>query len=461
MAARVFALKLLKKTMQSSTIVAVAMLLGLGACSSQNTAPQAAPTGQRTLLTPASGELRYYSSASMSGPDQPAWVAINYDGQPSGILLAHLDTAGHSLGSRFLSYGAWSGETLGVAALTDGSCIALGGNNGNPILLKLAADGTTIWAKTLATSTGTPGGIVPLGAEALYYSAAGNANQRYFTRVLADGTVQPAVGYTFPSKRAPMFTQSPAFRALPAGGGAVLLEQLDYTLFQLTSIDENGRLRWVRQLDLTGLVGLGAQTSTYFDVAVSPGSGNLAVLISAFNAGQARLLRLSPAGALLGASTCTFSGAPSYLYLGHLVMGPLDEVAWLVESDSWLAYYAVDGQNSVLAATKIAGPQTSASISLGAYGLLSMGSKGAYGFGNFAGPEPNRYANTSINYLRISRSGQAGCPVADAPALRTAAVTNSPLVSVPLPAATTLANTTGSYSLYNIPLTLTGSSACL
>lgn len=444
--------------MPSSKTLAAAILLGLGACSSPGTSPQAAPTGQRTLLTPASGQLSYYSSASMSGPDQPAWVAINYDGQSSGILLAHLDTAGHALGSRFLSYGAWSGEVLNVAALTDGSCMALGGNGGNPIVLKLAADGTTTWAKTIATSLGIPGGIVPLGTDALCYSAAGN--QRYFTRVLADGTVQPAVGYTLPGKRAPAFVQSPIFRALPAGSGAVLLEQLDYALFQLTSIDENGRLRWVQQLDLAGLAGLGAQTNTYFDVAVAPGSDNLAVLISAFGSNPARLLRLSPAGALLGASTCTLSGAPGYLRAGHLAMGPRDEVAWLVESDSWLAYYALDGQNNVLAANKIAGSQKPASTSLGAYGLLSMGSNGAYGFGNFVGPEPNRYANTSINYLRISRSGQAGCPVAAAPALSTAAVTNSPLVSVPLPAATSLPTTTGSYSLYNVPLPLTGSPAC-
>lgn len=441
------------------------MLLGLGACSSPGTSPQTAPTGQRTLLTPASGELRYYSSASMSGPDQPAWVAVNYGGQPSGMLLAHLDTAGRVLGSRFLDYAASSGEVLSIAALTDGSCVALGGNNGNPILVKLAADGTTSWARTLTTGAGTapvgqPASVVPLGADALYYTT-GNASQRYFTRVLANGTVQPAVGYTFPGRRASTFGQTPVFQALPAGGGAVLLEQLDYTLFQLANVDENGQLRWLRQLDLTGLAGLGAQTSTYFDVAVSPGTGNIAVLVGAAGASQTRLLRLSPAGALLGASTCTLSGAPSYLYTGRLAMGPLDEVAWLVQANDWLAYYAVDGQNKVLAATKIAGPQKFKSlISLGTYGLLSMSSKGAYGFGNFAGPGPNYYSNTSINYLRISRSGQAGCPVTDAPALSTVAATSLPLVLVPLPTATSLPNTTGSYSLYNVPFTLVGSPAC-
>jgi hypothetical protein len=147
------------------------------------------------------------------------------------------------------------------------------------------------------------------------------------------------------------------------------------------------------------------------------------------------------------------------VYFGHLAMGAQEEVAWTLESSEWVYYYAVNAQGKILASKRIANTPKNSLVS-SSYGLLSIGQKGAYGFGTFAGPAPDNEPDTSINFLHISADGQAGCPTADAPALTGAAATGTRAVGLPVPTAGTLANGTASYTLYTAPLTLATSPAC-
>jgi hypothetical protein len=452
--------------MRVFTFLGVVTLTSLLACSKNDSGPQASPQGKRVLVTPtpaapAVAQLRSYTSASTPGPDQPLWLSTVLDLYGSQALLVRLDTAGQLLASQMI----YNATYVPVAALTDGSSLALGQDGSNAFVFRLNTDGTTAWSKILTNGAGqnrtlTPGNIVPLGNDALYYGSLGNFNQRCFARIASSGAVQPYATYTFPAKAA-TFNRVPAFKPLPAGAGAIMLEQLDDATFLLSNLDATGHLRWWQQLNLAGLPAT-PQTAKFYDVAVSPTSGNLAVLIGDPIAGQggaSQLLRFSAAGALLSATTYTLSSAPHFVYFGHLAMGAQEEVAWTLESSEWVYYYAVNAQGKILASKRIANTPKNSLVS-SSYGLLSIGQKGAYGFGTFAGPAPDNEPDTSINFLHISADGQAGCPTADAPALTGAAATGTRAVGLPVPTAGTLANGTASYTLYTAPLTLATSPAC-
>lgn len=454
--------------MRIFTLLGVGALASLLACSKSDSGPQASPNGKRVLLTPtppppAVALLRAYTAASTPGPDQPLWLSAELDYNIGQALLVRLDTAGRLLASQLvLNYNA---AYVPVAALADGSSLGLGQDGSNAFVFRLNTDGTPAWSKIFTDNAGqnltfTPGNIVPLGNDALYYGSRGGFNQRYFARIAASGAVQPYASYTFPAKAA-TFNRVPAFKPLPAGAGAIMLEQLDDATFLLSNLDATGHLRWWQQLSLAGLPAT-PQAAKYYDVAVSPTSGNLAVLVADPTAGQgglSQLLRFSATGALLSATTYSLRNAPHFVYFGHLAMGLQEEAAWTLEGDEEVYYYAVNAQNKVLVAKRIANTPKNSTLS-NSYGLLSIGQKGAYGFGTFAGPAPDNDPATSINFLRISADGQAGCPTADAPALAGTAATGTRAVGLPVPAAGTLANATASYTLYTAPFTLATTPAC-
>lgn len=458
----------------STKTCVLAFLLGLAACSTKDQ-PPAGTTGRRVILTPAGNNtLGYYSDASFGSTDRTIWVAAITNSLTGALLVAHLDTAGQVVGSRTIDYPNPYNGRLALATLQDGSCVSVGQAEGSNVLgqsdskalvFQLRKDGTTQWSQVIATTLGggndsfVTGDIVSLGMDVLlcgeYYKYPDSTKQRAFTRIANDGTTQPFVSYVLPPKTL-LGARGPVMKPLPAGTGAVLLEQLDATTLQLLLLEADGHLRSLQQLKLAGFPT--TQSIDYLDIAVAPTSGNLAILLASERQGQAQLIKLTAAGTVLSTTAYTLA-TKSYSRFGKMAMGLQDQVGWTTEDDKNLYYYVVDAQGKTLTGQQLA-PTPGNVVILGAFGLVAIGSTSAYGFGSFAGPEPANAQSSSLNFLRIGSDGRAGCTLGDAPMLSAMPVAAAQVVTLALPPAGSLPNVTTTYNLLNNPAALTSSLSC-
>lgn len=221
-------------------------------------------------------------------------------------------------------------------------------------------------------------------------------------------------------------------------------------------------MRWQRRLDVGGFP-LGTELD-YFNLAVAPSTGAVVVFAAKRASGQAQILRLSGTGTL--ESSALYSATAGFVTFGAVGFGLREEVCWTVESDNGLSYYAVDASGRGFAARALS-PAPSSSIPntstvFTAYGIVGMGQNGAYALGTLVGPDPIRYPGTSINFLRLTLQGQAGCNTGDAPALsQFPGGTGSRIADLPLPPGTNVAVSASSYGLVNKPMVLKQSRSCL
>ena len=420
------------------------------------------------LLTPSTNEaIQGYVGSGTVGTDQSLWVAASYGAQGTSALVAHLDTLGQPISGRSVTFQAPAiTSLLAVDALPDGGAALLGGTStGQPLLARLAADGTTTWSKQLlATPPGNfslfASGMVAVGADALVHSLIGGS-EFAFGRVKADGTAQAYNSYQLPAHYAS--SRPTDFKALPGGQGAVFVYQTAATTFLLANLNADGQLQWLRQLSLADLPP--AASSFRLHLAVAPTSGNVVVAVVplGLNAtGTFQVVRLSATGTLLSAANYALADNSSP-YISALALDAQERLSWTAETTRWLYYYAVDAQGNPQVAKQVSVVPTYPSgspITLSAYGVVRKTARYAYALGTLAGPAPANAPTKSLNFLAINADGQAGCQLADAPGLLKTAVPGTQATAQALPAVISRPITVTNYSLANTPFGLQASQAC-
>ncbi len=446
------------------------ILLGticLASCSkSTDPATNKQPAGRRVLLTPTTNEaVQGYLGAGAISADQSLWVAARYGTQGKSMLL-HLDTLGQLLSSRSVLFQAPAFAYLpAVDVLTDGGVIVLGsGSVGQPLLARLAADGSTTWSKQIAAAplggtTVVGRSMVAVGNDALLCSQVGG--EFAFGRVKADGTAQAYNSYQL---AAPYISSGPpVFRALPGGQGALFMYQTDATVFLLARLTADGQLQWLRQLSVADLPP--STTGFRMHLAASATSGNLVAAIvplGGYATGTFQAVRLSAAGNLLSATKYAPSDN-SYPLISAVALDAQDQLSWMTETIQRLNYYTTDAQGNQQVGKQVSTTPTYPSgnpVTFTAFGIVTKTARYTYALGTLAGPAPANEPEKGINFLAINADGQAGCQLADAPSLLKTSVPGTQVTAQVLPTATSRPVTVTNYALANTAFSLSASSVC-
>lgn len=443
-------------------------IICLAGCS-KNTDPATnkQPAGRRVLLTPATNEaIQGYAGAGAVSTDQSLWVAARYGTQGKSVVL-HLDTLGQLLSGRSLLFQAPAITYLpAIDALADGGAVVLGSNSvGQPLLARLAADGSTTWSKQIVAA---PSGnasffvrsMVAVGNDALLCSQLGGS-EFAFARVKADGTAQAYNSYQLPTSY--ISSGPPVFQALPGGQGALFMYQTAATTFLLANLNADGQLQWLRQLNVADLPP--NATGFALHLAAAAGSSNLVVAVAPLGGsatGSVQVVRLSAAGNMLSATKYA-PADNSYPYISAVALDAQGQLSWMAETTQWLCYYTIDAQGNPQVGKQVAAAPTypgGSPITFSAFGVVSKTARYAYALGTLAGPAPANAPEKSINFLAINADGQVGCQLADAPSLLKTAVPGTQVTAQALPTATNRPTTVTNYALANTTFSLLVSTVC-